>query len=369
MQSDTAPAKADWKCSRDGRGSDAHRGGRPVKVSHCNISKTGAEPYGMTKYEDRLAHRLESLDVAVDRCQRSTNPILGTTPISWLLSYRQGDADLVHATFQTVAPAAYVHQASPFVVTVHDVAPLVYPAERSDLSVRLQWRVTPRALEYADRIVAISAFTKRELCRLTGVDPSAVRVVHQGVDHDRYRPLGRADSRERFDLNPETTYILVVSSDEPHKRTTDAIDVLEAVNTKLEGDVALLKAGYGKGLDHSNVVSTGWVPEADMPALYSAADVYLHTSEYEGFGLPVLEAMACGTPVVARDVASIPEIVDDVYELVPVDADLDALADRVVEQCREDPGTDERAVERSLAFSWERTARETREVYEEVLDT
>lgn len=339
-----------------------------VKVRHWNISTVTDAGYGMTKYEDELASELAALDVDVDRIRRPANPLWGNTVASWLSTYRAGDADLVHATFQTVAPAGLIHRPAPFVVTVHDLAPLVYPREQDDISTRLQWLFTPRALERADHLIAISAFTRRELVRLTDVPPERISVVHQGVDHDVYQPLDRARAREHFDLDPDVTYILVVSSGEVHKRIDDATRVLEAVRS--EGrDVKLLRAGYGAELNDEHVVSTGWVPEADMPKLYSAADVYLHTSEYEGFGLPVLESMACGTPVVARAVASIPEIVGDVYDLVDADADANELADAIRTHLpAATEGPDEDAIARSRAFSWKRTARRTFDVYQEVLN-
>ncbi len=78
----------------------------------------------------------------------------------------------------------------------------------------------------------------------------------------------------------------------------------------------LLKVGYGDMLQGEGIINLGWVREEDMPSLYNAADIFLHTAEYEGFGLPVLEAMACGVPVVASNSASLPEIVGNCGELV-----------------------------------------------------
>jgi glycosyltransferase involved in cell wall biosynthesis len=191
-------------------------------------------------------------------------------------------------------------------------------------------------------------------------------VVHQGVDHEVYQPQPKTACREYFGLDDDRTYVLIVSSNSPRKRIEDAPEVLEIVREQYE-DATLLKAGYGTELSGDQVVSTGWIPEADMPKLYGAADVYLHTAEYEGFGLAVLEAMACGTPVVARDVASIPEIVGDVYELAPADAPVERLASDVTRRLAQSKGVDEEAVTRSDSFSWEQTAAETKAVYNEVL--
>ncbi len=291
---------------------------------------------------------------------------MSTMPISWLLQYRCHNADLVHATFQTVAPAAFVHRPENFVVTIHDLAPLVYPSEVRDISLRLQWQLTPRALKLSDKIIAISNYTKQEIQRLTDISGSKIEVIHQGIDHSHYRPLEQQKARDRLGLSHQDTFVLVVSSSLEHKRMEEAKPILEAVREK-HPDVKLLKAGYGEELTGEHVVNTGWIDEDDMPALYSAADVYLHPSEYEGFGLPVLEAMACGTPVVARDVASIPEIVGDCFDLVSPDAHPEEFADAIFSNLDVDlPYRD--AVERSRHFSWDKTARETADVYRSLLD-
>lgn len=292
---------------------------------------------------------------------------MGSTVSSWLTRYIPHKADLIHATFQTIAPAAYFHRVSPFIVTVHDLAPLVYPEEVKDFSTRLQWQFTPSALHNADHLIAISEFTKQELCRLVDVSPDSITVVHQGVDHSVYRPMNRAQCRAYLGLDLGSRYILVVSSNEVHKRPGDAIGALKKVQSELD-EVKLLKTGYGTDLDHDAVISTGWVDEPEMPMLYNAADVYLHTSEYEGFGLPILEALACGTPVISRSVASVPEIVGDVEQLAAADASAAQLGELAAERIRERPeGPSERLVRRSEEFSWERTARETKAVYEAVM--
>ncbi|NHW22951.1 MAG: glycosyltransferase family 4 protein [Archaeoglobales archaeon] len=126
----------------------------------------------------------------------------------------------------------------------------------------------------------------------------------------------------------------------------------------------MIKAGYSEKLEGEGIISMGWIKEADMPKLYNCADVYLHTSEYEGFGLPILEAMACGIPVVASNRASIPEVTGDAGVLVDLDYDcVDEFAENILRVLDKNKKIDKLALERSKTFSWERTARETLRVY------
>jgi len=200
---------------------------------------------------------------------------------------------------------------------------------------------------------------------LTDIPRSKIEVVHQGIDHHLYAPQPKKEARTRFNLDLDERYVLVVSSGLEHKRVKDVKPILNAVRDEYP-EAKVLKAGYGEDLTGENVINTGWVDEEDMPYLYSAADVYLHPSEYEGFGLPVLEAMACGTPIVARDVASIPEIVGDCFDLVSHDASPDEFAEAVSHRISMNQPV-EKAVTRSRQFSWEKTARKTAEVYQSML--
>lgn len=337
-----------------------------MDICQWNVGKVDGEPFGTAKYEDKISEkRLNESRLSISRIQRSKSGFRSTMPVSWLLRYRCRSSDLVHATFQTVAPAAFVHRPDNFVVTVHDLAPLVYPSEIRDASLYLQWQLTPKALKLADKIIAISNYTKREIEHLTDIGSSRIEVIHQGIDHDKYKPLPKQEARRRLGITPEDTFVLVVSSSLEHKRVEEAKPIIEAVREENPG-VKLLKAGYGEELTGEYVVNTGWVDEEDMPALYSAADVYLHPSEYEGFGLPVLEAMACGTPVVARDVASIPEIVGDCFDLVSPDATPKEFAEAIASSLEIDSPYND-AVERSEHFSWEKTTRETVDVYRSLL--
>jgi glycosyltransferase involved in cell wall biosynthesis len=196
------------------------------------------------------------------------------------------------------------------------------------------------------------------------VDPAAVTVVHQGVDHDTYRPVEQSAARERLGLDPSARYVLVVASNATHKRMDLARTIFAELRARDE-EIQLLKAGYGEALAGDGIRNIGWLAEEDMPLLYNAADVYLHPSEYEGFGLPVLEAMACGVPVVANECASIPEFTPDEGRIDLSTSSPHDVADRVI--ARMEAGRDEAAIERSREFTWERTARKTFAVYERVI--
>jgi glycosyltransferase involved in cell wall biosynthesis len=169
----------------------------------------------------------------------------------------------------------------------------------------------------------------------------------------------------KFGLKNDEKYILVVASNLPHKRMDITKKVFEHVKTECP-DVKLLKVGYGDMLQGEGVINLGWVSEDDMPSLYNAADIFLHTAEYEGFGLPVLEAMACGVPVVVSKSASLPEIVGNCGELVdPSTPDsLKNFSTAVVKILRE--GSTKDGIERSKLFTWEKTAKETYNLYKEV---
>lgn len=336
-----------------------------MEVCHWNISKYSDPMFATKKYENALANRLNSCssEVRIERQRRRENTLLGSTPIAWMRDYRNKTADVVHATFQTIAPAVYFNQLDNFVITVHDLNPIRYSPRWFDVSEQIQWRVTPPALKRADAIIAISEFTEHEIRELTTIDPSAIEVVPQGVDHNLYQPIDQDKARDSLGLNTSTKYVLVVSSNAKHKRMDLAKDIFSKLREK-DSNIKLLKAGYGDTLNGPGVQSVGWLPEEKMPLLYNAADVYLHTSEYEGFGLPILEAMACGVPVIANKQASIPEIATDESLVDMTNFDPATIADIV--QSRLDLDQDYAALARSKHFSWERTAQETLEVYRKV---
>jgi glycosyltransferase involved in cell wall biosynthesis len=227
------------------------------------------------------------------------------------------------------------------VVVIHDAAPLRHPGWYSDLYAAWQRRVLPLVARRARRVITVSEFSRRELRELLGVD---AEVVPGGVD-PRFRPGPRA----------ERPYVLCVASQTARKN-------LAALAPLARAGVDVVVAGGHRpqftreaGLDGLRLL--GHVDDAALPGLYAGAAAFVLPSRYEGFGLPVLEAMASGTPVVAADAGALPETCGGAARLAPPDAVADAVADLLA-----DPDEQERlralGLARAAEFSWERTARE-----------
>jgi glycosyltransferase involved in cell wall biosynthesis len=241
---------------------------------------------------------------------------------------------------------------APLVVTVHDLAIFRHP-EAFNLWTRTYAPVlVPRVLRVARHVIAVSEFTKRELLELLDLPPGKIRVVPNAVE-PTFTPDGRAVDGD---------YVLAVGTLEPRKnleRVTEAarrLDVeLRVVGARGWGGVEALGNG---------VHWLGRVPDDELAALYRGARVVAYPSLYEGFGIPVLEAMACGVPVVTSRGGATEELADGAAELVdPLDAA--AIATGIE---RADARRDElvpRGLERARAFSWVDVAAQTIDVYRE----
>jgi len=314
---------------------------------------------GAGKYEYYLPKEVKRLGVEVEVFIRPKG--FKGNPITLRLFYKSSRGDVIHATTQTLSIYSYP-KPNKFIVTVHDI----YSLHKSLVS-QVKRFLIKNTLKRADRIIAVSNFTKNEIIEQIGIDEDKIEVVYMGVDHSLYRPKDKEDCKKRLRLNVEEKHILVVASNLPHKR----MDITKAVFDeilKVRRDVKLLKAGYGSKLKGEGIINVGFIPEEKMPILYNAADVLLHTSEYEGFGMPLLEAMACGIPIVCSNKASIPEVVGDCAELVDLDAEdsVKQFAEKILD-CIDKGKRNKKGIERSKKFSWERVARETMKVYEELL--
>jgi glycosyltransferase involved in cell wall biosynthesis len=340
-----------------------------MKVLHCNYSKISHPIFGIKRYEEELFKNISKLSESLEihRIQRLDNlSRIDNTCFSWVYRYRITDENIVHATYQTLAPIIFFRNPKKFIVSVMDLIPLVYPEIQNDISTRIQWLLTPAALQKADSIVAISEFTKKEIIRLCGVDENKIEVIYLGVDHSKYYPMDSQECKKQFGLNSNDKHILVVASNLPHKRMDLTKKIFDEVR-KERSEVKLIKVGYGDLLEGEGIINLGWVREEDMPSLYNAADIFLHTAEYEGFGLPVLEAMACNVPVVVSNCASLPEIVGNCGALVDLTnpeyvMNFSTAILKIVDQ-----GSVKDGLARSKLFNWERNARETYDLYNKII--
>jgi glycosyltransferase involved in cell wall biosynthesis len=268
------------------------------------------------------------------------------------------------------------------VVAIHDIVyidmPEVFSPERRALYRFLLSRLARRVRA----IITVSAFTRERLIEWARVSPSRVHAIHLGVD--RCFSPQRTDSIERLRNAlgiPSPHYVLGLGLIGPHKNLARLFVAWERVQGELPDEVWLVVAG---GKEKSSVFKytgiqklpprvhlTGRVADEFLPALYSGALAFVFPSLYEGFGLPPLEAMACGTPVLASNVTAMPEVVGDAGLLVDP-YDVEAIAHgirRLVENTALREELRKKGLERAKQFTWERTAELTWAVLEEAMES
>ncbi|MBA3533714.1 MAG: glycosyltransferase family 4 protein [Ardenticatenales bacterium] len=289
-----------------------------------------------------------------------------------------GNPDLVHATDHLLP-----HLRARSVFTLHDLIFEIYPQHHKVYNHTFLKMMMPRFLKAADHIITVSEHTKRDAERLYSIDPARMTVVYEAVD-ERYRPTFDLTElepiRQRYQL-PEQ-FLLHVGTIEPRKNLSILLPALQTLKAEfpdlklvLVGKKGWLYEGFFKkltesGLD-SEVLFPGFVEEEDLPAVFQLATAFVFPSVYEGFGLPPLEALACGVPVVCSDASSLPEVVGDAGLLVDPNNPraVTAALHRVLsdEALRHD--LQQRGPRRAALFSWARAARQTLEVYEGVTES
>ena len=294
-----------------------------------------------------------------------------------LKEFLLGDADIVHS-MTYCAPRLRRRR---LVVTIYDLTFVTHPEYHLPANVEHCLTGTRRAIERADALVTISEASRHDLLEHFKVDDDRIVVTHLAADPAVTRvtdALRREAVRRRYGL-PER-FVLFLGALEPRKNLVRLLEAFAALAPPVRQEFALVVAGAQGWLNHDvrerieklgvqdRVHLVGYVAPQDLAALYSLATVLAYPSLSEGFGLPVLEAMACGTPVLTSNAPALREVAGDAALLVPP-SDVDAIASGLTRLLEDAPLRAElqaRGARRAPLFSWDRCARETLAVYRRV---
>ena len=301
---------------------------------------------------------------------------------------RRHDCDLVHIPNLFSIPRGL---SCPYVMTVHDILEhLSRTREQTGIWRSLHFQLTKRVLSGAARIFAVSNFTKLEIEKLFNIPPGRIEVVYNGIDERLLQGHARPGERQMIVERYQVTYpfLLYAGRISPHKNVVRMIEAFSALKTELEkdhlfpdlkliiigddvsGNPDLRRTVIRSGVQN-DVRFLGFVPIEVLRTFYDTAKIFVFPSLYEGFGLPPLEAMAHGTPVVTSNVSSLPEVVGNAAVLVHPENVFEIM--RALHRVLLDQPLREKMKERSYRqaakFSWEKSVRRIMDVYREVLST
>jgi glycosyltransferase involved in cell wall biosynthesis len=288
-----------------------------------------------------------------------------------------GRTDLYFATDFALPPTLPRTRTAIF---IHDLTYVRVPNAAVPELVGYLNAVVPRALKRADVVIVNSEATKTDIIDIYGTPPEKISTIQFGV-HPHFTPSKKplAALRAKYSL-PQQPYILTVGTVQPRKNYARLIEALAVL--RAEGIDATLVIAGGKGWMETPIFETvarlklepyvrflGYVDDSDLPALYTHAAAFAMPSLYEGFGLPVLEAMACGTPVVTSTVSSLPEAAGDAALLVDP-TNIEAIADalrRIISDTRLAQELRAKGLAHVMPFTWGRTAKQLLEAFDKAL--
>jgi glycosyltransferase involved in cell wall biosynthesis len=257
------------------------------------------------------------------------------------------------------------------IAVIHDLSFVLQPQHTARRNRQFLTRYVPQTIDKCQHIVTVSQNAKNEMVQYYRVDPDRITVISPAIDHDFFYPRPKNDIdavTKKYGITKP--YILYTGTLEPRKNIKGILAACAKLPPERLASYSLVLAG-GKGwldreiqtelqaLQHLDIIATGYVPDPDLPALYSGASVFVYPSFYEGFGMPPLEAMACNTPVIVANNSSLPEVVADAGILV--DAHDSAELAQHIEKVLSDPALADdlrrKGLERANAFTWEESAR------------
>lgn len=369
--------------------------------AHLFSTQEGYRQAGVSRYVEALLAELPDVVAPGDQIVAYVNPgadrtHLESPSIRWQTSLLDTDqpvtrifweqsrgalagvldrVDLLHGPVN-VAPLLSTART---VVTVHDLAFERYPEHYPAMRRRYLSAMTRLSVRRAKRVIAVSEATRTDLVELYGLPRERIAVAPNGIDA-RFRPQGAEEvAAFRHQHCLPQRFLLFVGTLQPRKNLDGLIRAMGTLRDRMDWPLIV---GGGTGWMHDSIQRAvkqqnvrervrfvGYLPPDDLPLWYSAASIVVVPSYYEGFGLPALEAMACGTPVVASSASSLPEVVGDAGILVNPKRPR-TIASGILELIENEARREEltaRGIERAKQFSWHRTARETYAVYRTAL--
>lgn len=254
------------------------------------------------------------------------------------------------------------------VTTIHDLTPILYPDYHDPLVISNFKRNLDLIEKYTDIVVVDSRATKQDLLTNSCISAQKIEVVYPGVDL-RFAQVSSEQKNQMLQkYKLDNSYILSVGTREPRKNCRRLIEAFNSLDNKKTDLVLVGKYGWGKQEENRDkqIKELGFVHDNELISLYGAAKIFVYPSLYEGFGFPVLEAMACGCPVITSNISSLPEVVGDAALLVyPKDGKEIAkamnalLADEKLRQ-----NLVKKGLEQVKKFNWEKTAKEMIQIYQ-----
>ncbi len=359
---------------------------RPIKVGYDAQSLTGKHQTGLGVYAKNLARVLERHPETVNlkhlwpkhhRSFRRTLERLAWEQYHLVMAAHNEEVDILHVPCFSIPRFTRI----PRVVTAHDLIVMKSPSLMPPGSRWYFSKWIPQSYKSADHIIAVSHATKNDLVNLLGIDPGKITVIYHGINpaYDRVTDPHEIN-RVRFKYHCPREFFVMIGSFEPRKNLKVAIEAFDKMS-KDDEFLKLILVGKTNtyqtrmidfveslGLE-DRVIFPGYIPDKDLAALLSVATAYLFPSSAEGFGLPLVEAMATGCPIIASDLPVFHEIGGDAVSYVPV-SDHVALSD-TMQKMHDNPGYRVdfvvNGMARSIRFSWDHAAEETVKVYLRVL--
>ena len=293
-----------------------------------------------------------------------------------LVKNKVKECNVKHIVYQNLAYLLNLVDLEKTIVTCHDLIPWVYEKNHSPF-----WKDNINGLKKAARIITVSSFSKNEIIKHVKYPADKVYVIPNAVDHSIYYKNPDKNILNKLDIELDDPIILYVGSEEP-RQNVDKLVKSFAKLKKMLPNAKIIKIGESNLLGtreklfklinelnlQNDVIFTGSVPEKELPQWYNAADLLVYPCAYAGFGLPPLEAMACGTPVITSNTTSLPEVVGDAGIMIDP-TDIDGLSNNMYNVLTNDSLKKDmikKGLKQSKLYNWDESAEKTVKIYKEV---